>query len=63
MKPETDPEKIFKSHKEAFGAWFKEKREFENKQKIMDTFIEENKLPKDITIGELFEFCRRKAEG
>lgn len=60
MTPE-EIEELVKRHKDAF-AWMKEEREHNNRVEAMDDFIELHELPKDITIGELLDFCRKRAE-
>lgn len=55
-------EGMFKGHLDALKAWLEERYDYEARKEIMDEFIETHQLPKDITIGELFEFCRKTAE-
>ncbi len=61
MTPE-EIEDLYKGHTQALEAWLKERYEYENRKEIMQTFIEQHQLPKDITIGELMRYCRGKNE-
>ncbi len=46
----------------ALKSWIDEWGMFYERKEIIETFVEEHQLPKDITIEELFEFCRKNAD-
>ncbi len=62
MTLETDPNELQREHKADLAALLREQRDMDDKEKIVETFIEQYQLPKDITMGELLEFCRKQAE-